>query len=93
MDFNLVTIWNEEEHVLPAGEGLSPYMDQIEELDQTLQEMREYVDRYPEDEMGVLHLQQFERKRAMLAGELMQMENAVLTCSMSSGELASLQLA
>ncbi|OXM15191.1 hypothetical protein [Paenibacillus herberti] len=93
MDFNLITIWNEKEHVLPAGEGLSPYMDQLEELDQTLQEMREYVNRYPEDEMGVLHLQQFERKRAILAGQLMEVETAMLTCSMGNGEFESLQLA
>ncbi|MGN7454576.1 hypothetical protein ACTHPH_07160 [Paenibacillus pasadenensis] len=66
---------------------------ELEELELTLAEMRQYVERYPEDETGVLHLQQFERKRAALAGELELLDAAILACSIGGAETAgSLQV-
>ncbi|MCM3748063.1 hypothetical protein M3223_11935 [Paenibacillus pasadenensis] len=77
--------------MLPAGEEFIAYMNELEELDQTLAEMRMYVERYPEDEMGVLHLQQFELKRAVLAGERAMAEPMVLACSIDSGAVENYQ--
>ncbi|QJC53161.1 hypothetical protein HGI30_17335 [Paenibacillus albicereus] len=72
-----------------SAEGFAACRAELEELEVTLAEMRQYVERYPEDETGVLHLQQFERKRAALAGELELLDTAILACSIVGRETAA----
>ncbi|WP_127507025.1 hypothetical protein [Paenibacillus humicus] len=64
------SLCHEREAFQPALADPAVLQEELMELDHTLYEMRFYLKRNPEDEMAVLHLKQFERKRRRLAAEL-----------------------
>lgn len=67
---------HEREAFQPALVDPADLQEQLMELDHTLYELRFYLKRNPEDEMAVLHLKQFERKRRRLAAELAEAKAA-----------------
>ncbi|MGU3472306.1 hypothetical protein ACLBWT_14315 [Paenibacillus sp. D51F] len=69
-------VCHEREAFQPALVDPADLQEQLMELDHTLYEMRFYLKRNPEDEMAVLHLKQFERKRRRLAAELAEAKAA-----------------